>query len=123
MKRGIIVLLLFLVYGTVMPQSTRQDTTKIKEKIKKGINKQAKSDTLSNEIVLEAIEIKGKVEKPGVIIMPKRIEPKLKEIKLERDFKKEIKENVVDAIDPKKELGKVDKVKSIKKTIERKRKK
>ena len=75
----------------------------------------------SEEMDLGDIEVKGKVEKPGVTIMPKRIEPKLEEKELQRDFDKEIKEDMEGIYRPNKELSKVERVKSIKKAIDKKR--
>ena len=54
--------------------------------------------------------------------MPKRVEPELGEVELTRSFKKEMKDGVGEIPKPDKELGRVDRVKSIKKTVERKRK-
>jgi hypothetical protein len=82
----------------------------------------AVSDTVDGEIVLESIEIKGSVEKPGIIIMPKRVEPELGEVDLERSFQKEVKQGVGEIPKPEKELNAVEEVKSIKKTVDRKRK-
>ncbi len=79
-------------------------------------------DTLAGELILEEIFIQGRVEKPGVIILPKRVEPELGDVELERSFKREVKEGTGDIPKPEKELGQVDRVKSIKKTVERKRK-
>lgn len=82
----------------------------------------AVQDTVDGELVLETIEITGKVEKPGVIIMPSRVEPDLKKVELDRSFEKELKEGVGEIVEPKKELRQVEKVKSIKKTVGRERK-
>jgi hypothetical protein len=79
-------------------------------------------DSESGEMVLGVIEIKGKVEKPGVIIMPKRVEPRIAEMDLERSFNKEVKEGVGEIPTPERELRRVDRIESIKKTVERKRK-
>lgn len=75
----------------------------------------------SEELVLDDIQIKGKVEKPGVIIIPKRIEPKLEEKELERDFEKELKGEYEDIYRPDNELRKVERVESIKKAIDKDR--
>jgi len=82
----------------------------------------AVQDTVEGELVLETIEIKGRVEKPGVIIMPSRLEANLKKVELDRSFEKELKEGVGEIVEPKKELRQVEKVKSIKKTVGRERK-
>jgi len=99
-------------------QTAAQDTTG-KSPIP---TKDAKIDSLSGEMVLDVIEIKGRVEKPGVIIVPKRVEPKLKEVELERNFKREVQEGIGEIPKPEKELRTVEKVKSVKKIVERKRK-
>ena len=54
--------------------------------------------------------------------MPKRVEPKLDEVDLERNFEREVKEGVGEIIKPEDEMNRVDRVKSIKKTVERERK-
>jgi hypothetical protein len=98
-------------------QTVEQDSTK------KQISMEAASTMdSSGEMILDVIEIKGKVEKPGVIIMPKRVEPELSDVELKRSFKKEVEEGSGDILKPDKELGSVDHIKSIKKTVERKRK-
>lgn len=78
-------------------------------------------DTLG-ELVMEEIEIIGKVEKPSVIIVPKRMEPEIEDAELERSFQQEVKEGVGEIPKPTEELQKVDPVRSIKKTVVRKRK-
>ena len=88
--------------------STANDTTNISD--------------ADGEMVLETIEIKGNVEKPGLIIMPKRVEPELSDVDLERNFEREVKEGVGEIIKPEDEMNRVDRVKSIKKTVERERK-
>ena len=85
----------------------------------------ARADSSRNstgEMILDEIEIKGKVEKPGVIIIPKRVEPELGDVELKRSFKKEVEKGVGEILKPEKELGSVERIKSIKKTVERKRK-
>ena len=81
----------------------------------------AKTARADDEILLDEIQITGKVEKPGVIIMPKRIEPELDELTLKRSFQKEVKESMGDMPKPESILQEIDHVKSIKKTVERKR--
>ena len=78
-------------------------------------------DSLGTEMVLGVIEIKGRVEKPSVIIMPKRIEPEMGEVELKRSFEKEVMEGIGEIPTLEKEMDKVERVKSIKKTVERKR--
>ena len=73
------------------------------------------------ELVLDAIEIKGRVDKPSVIIMPKRIEPEVGEVELERDFEQELKEGIGEIPKPEDDMNKVERVQSIKKAVERDR--
>lgn len=75
----------------------------------------------SGELLLDEIEIRGNVEQPGVIIVPKRIEPEIKDIELKRSFEGELK-GAGDAPKPDEKLGEVEQVESIKKAVERKRK-
>lgn len=103
--------------GMIMAQNSNSDSTK------KAIKTQiTQIDTASGEMVLGVIEIKGKVEKPGVIIIPKRVEPEIGDMELERSFQKEVKEGVGEIPKLQKELRRLERVKSIKKTVERKRK-
>ena len=76
----------------------------------------------TEELVLDEIQIRGRIERPGVLIMPKRVEPELEEVELERSFKKEVKEGVGEVPTPDRELGKVDRARNIKKTLKKKRK-
>ena len=103
--------------GTVQAQKVTQDTTK--QKLESQI---ALPDSSAEEFVLDDIYIKGNVEKPGVIVMPKRVEPELEKVELERSFKREVKEGIGDIPKPEKELREVERVESIKKTVKRKRK-
>jgi len=124
MKRIILILIgLTLcslpVYAVEKP--VVQDTLKTKKvQLNKGNKTNIKKQ--NEEIVLDEIEIKGRVDKPGVIIVPKRVEPEMSKIELERSFSKEIKEGVGEIPKPEKELKELDRVKSIKKTLKRKRK-
>jgi len=104
--------------GIVLGQSTPGDSTNSQLEITAA----AKKDSVDGELIFDTIEIKGKVEKPGVIVIPKRLEPEMKEVELTRSFTKEVKEGVGEIMKPEKELRKVDRVESIKKTVERKRK-
>jgi hypothetical protein len=74
-----------------------------------------------DELYLDAIEIKGRVEKPSVIILPKRIDPEVGEIELEREFEQELKEGIGEILRPEEEMSKVERVQSIKQAIERDR--
>jgi hypothetical protein len=75
----------------------------------------------SGEIQLEEIDIQGSVEKPSVTIVPKRIEPDLRELELNRSFEQEVKENVGEIPKSDEPLRKVEPVESIKKSVEKKR--
>jgi hypothetical protein len=86
----------------------------------RNLSKTAKSGK-ADELILDDIEIKGEVEKPSVIILPKRLEPEMNEVELERSFKREVKEGTGDVPKPDKALGQVEPVKSIKRTIDKKR--
>jgi len=108
----------FVLFQNANAQTVTQDTTE--QKLETKTTK--KDSSTGGELVLKAIEIKGKIEKPGVIIMPKRVEPELGKMELERSFQRELKQGVGQVPKPEKELQQVDRVKSIKKTIERKRK-
>jgi hypothetical protein len=74
-----------------------------------------------HEIILDEIDIQGTVEKPSVIVVPKRIEPNLQEVELNRSFEKEVKEGVGEIPKSDEILRKVEPVPSIKKSIEKKR--
>jgi hypothetical protein len=89
------------------------------EMIKKADQSQRKDG--GDEVILDEIEIKGKIEKPGLIILPKRIEPEMEEIELERSFKKEVKEGMGEIQKPDEATGKVEDIHSIKKAVKRKR--
>ena len=116
-------LICILVVGLSLPViaeiNTKSDSVKQK---KQKIVKKKSSKENSEEMVLEEIQIKGRVDKPGVIIVPKRVEPEMSKIELDRNFNKEIKEGVGEIPKPDKELRSLDRVKSIKKTLNRKRK-
>ena len=81
----------------------------------------ADNDGDGDEIILDDIEIIGQVEKPGVIIFPKRIEPDLPEVELERSFQRELKEGMGEFVKPDEELSQIENVQSIKEAVEKKR--
>ncbi|MBN2030135.1 hypothetical protein JW824_07800 [bacterium] len=95
------------------------DQSEIQQNTTEQIVSQQDSD--GGEMVLEAIEIQGKVERPGVIIVPKRVEPEIEEIELERSFQQEVKEEMGQIPEPERELQSVDRIESIKKTIQKER--
>ena len=111
-----IILTGFLGYASTRAQTMVADTTLTNAET------ETAADSEQGEMVLGVIEIKGKVEKPGVIIMPKRVEPHMAEMDLERSFNKEVKEGVGEIPKPERELRRMDRIESIKKTVERKRK-
>jgi hypothetical protein len=82
---------------------------------------QSKEHSETEEIVLDAIEIIGNVEKPGVIILPKRIEPEIGKVELNRSFKREVEEDVGEVFQPGKALHQIEELKSIKKAVEKNR--
>jgi hypothetical protein len=75
-----------------------------------------------NFLQLDEIRIQGEVERPSVIVLPKRIEPEMQADSLNRSFSQEIRKNTDEVPTPVKALNRVEPVKSIKKEIEKKRK-
>ena len=75
------------------------------------------------EIILDEIEIKGRVDKPGVIILPKRIEPEVQELDLDRSFQQEVKNGIGEIPGPDRMLRELEQVESIKKAVEKNRNK
>ncbi|HDQ45596.1 MAG TPA: hypothetical protein ENN17_08890 [bacterium] len=73
------------------------------------------------ELVLEAIEIRGRVERPGVIILPKRMTPHIKEVEINRSFEEEVKNGVGDLPQPDQVLRRLEPVNNIKKAVEKER--
>jgi hypothetical protein len=45
----------------------------------------------NGEMVLDEIEIQGQIEKPGVIVMPRRVNPEIEQLELGRSFENEVK--------------------------------
>jgi len=84
---------------------------------------QAISPNEAEEIVLDDIEIKGRVDRPGVIILPKRIEPEVQEIDLDRSFQQEVKNGIGEIPGPDRMLRQLEQVESIKKAVEKERNK
>jgi hypothetical protein len=122
MRSGYVLILIYLFTGSGMMgvargQNTDQDTSRTQK-----VRRLASQDTSRQELVFDDIEVKGKVEKPGVIIIPKRLEPELSQVELERSFEKEMKDGIGEIPKPTRELKRVDRVESIKKAVERKRK-
>ncbi len=95
----------------------------VQDSSRRGLRMTAAGDTsATEELVLDEIQIRGRIERPSVLIMPKRVEPELEEVELDRSFKKEVKEGVGEVPTPDRELGRVDRVQNVKKTIKKKRK-
>ena len=124
MGRFIAVILVFILWIVTAgllaqspPRTAASDSTGNADSVRMSQN----MDYGEGEIILDDIDITGKVEKPGVIIMPKRIEPELDEVTLQRSFEKEVKESMAEMPKPKSVLHDIDHVKSIKKTVEKKR--
>ena len=122
----IVFIFIFLFSNLYMIQSvnceTRQQDNPVKTTTQDSTGVTSGVTSGDEEMVLETIEIKGNVQKPGLIIMPKRVEPKLDKVDLERNFEREVNEGVGEIIKPEDEMNRVDRVKSIKKTVERERK-
>ena len=106
--------------GVSESQGAEPDTVAAARKPK---HAQPAADTTGKDIiVLEAIEIRGKVQKPGVLLVPRRLEPEVGKIELERSFDDEVKQELGELPKPEKELRDMERVESVKKTVERKRK-
>lgn len=117
-NRCLLWLLLFVVLLSRVPASggeTNRDTVRVSR------NTAVAPDSLKGEMILEAIDILGNVEKPGVIIMPKRLEPELESVELDRSFEDELREGTGDLEKVVRDLDRVDRVENIKKTVGRKR--
>lgn len=74
-----------------------------------------------DELILDTIDIKGEVDQPGVIFMPKRIEPELSDVDLERSFDDELKNGAGDVPSPVEAKHHVEDVKDVNKIVKRKR--
>jgi hypothetical protein len=115
-----------LVIGCMLlPANTRaQDAKSDSTQVKKPEQTAAvvrDSSNAENIIVLDSIEIRGRVQKPGVLLVPKRVAPEMGKIELNRSFDKELKEaGGLPRVE--KELRKVDRVESVKKAVEKERK-
>jgi len=103
----------FFVFSAVLlPADSTQNASRQTEK---------KNRSADREISLDEIDIQGSIEKPSVIIVPKRIEPDLQEVELNRSFEQEVKEGVGEIPKTEDPLRKVEPAPSIKKSIEKKR--
>ena len=108
--------------GTARSQVASPDTAMVKMRSLRSAAAAGRDSTDKNVIVLEEIEIRGKVQKPGVLLVPRRVEPEVGKMELERSFDNEVKQELGDVPKPEKELREVERVESVKKTVERKRK-
>jgi hypothetical protein len=114
MKMRLTFIILFSLAVCVFSAApSAEDTTKSVSKKSAGAG--------GKEITLDEIDIQGVVEKPSVIIVPKRIEPDLKEKELSRSFEQEVRESTGDIPKQDEPLRKVEPAPSIKKTMEKKR--
>jgi len=116
----IILFLIFLgciIVGDVTAQNRKKDTkkTKTKEIIEN------KVDTVSNELILDEINIKGELDRPNVIILPKRVEANVKKIDLERKFSKEINKAEGEIPELQEKLREIENIESIKKALNKDR--
>jgi hypothetical protein len=119
MKPRLIFLILFYQAICVLSSTPSAADTSRKAPVKPGSAQAAKP--ADKEIMLGEIEIQGALEKPSVIIVPKRIEPELKEKELSRSFEQEVKQSAGEIPKQDESLRKVEPAPSIKKTIEKKR--
>ena len=112
-----ILLIVLLPFCGAFSQSAAKDTAKIKETVPQ----KSVQDT-SGVLILEDIQIHGEVQSPGVMIIPRRVEPELKERELSRSFQTELKQGGT-IVKPEDELRSLERVKSIRKALEKERKK
>ncbi len=98
----------------LLSQTSPQDTSKVSAVQNSDLNGD------DDELVLDVIE--SYVDKPGVTIIPKRVEPEMEEREIGRSFEREVKQGVGEIPMPDDALRKVDRVQSIKKAIDKKRK-
>ena len=114
-----ILFLIFISTGNIFAQSTKQDT------VTADTNHIARNsvvvDTVANELILEEINIEGEIDRPNVIIMPKRVETDMEKIDLERKFSEEINQAEGELPELEEELRKIERIESIKKTLKKDR--
>jgi len=114
-----IFFLFFIVIGNIFAQNPKQDTITVKTS--EIAEDTVVVDTVSDELILEEITIEGEIDRPNVIIMPKRVETDMEKIDLERKFSKEINQAEGELPELEEELRKVESIESIKKTVKRDR--
>lgn len=114
--------LFFLQWQLLFAQTVSKDSSHATASMSDMDKKNNSSATEDGELVLDVIEIKGYVDKPGVTIIPKRVEPEMEDMEIDRSFDREVKQGVGEIPMPDDALRQVDRVKSIKKAIDKKRK-
>lgn len=100
----------------IFGQATEKDSTEKKSGIIEN-----KADTVSSELILNEIRIKGQIDRPNVIVIPKRVKTDVVKIDLKRNFKEEVNQADGDIPELNKELRKIEKIKSINKAVNKKR--
>ena len=117
---GCLVIAFVFMAANAWTQGARSDSTQVKNTARSTVAVSDSSNT-GNVIVLDSIEIRGRVQKPGVLLVPKRVTPEMGKMELNRSFDKELKEaGGLPRVE--KELRKVDRVESVKKAVEKERK-
>ncbi|MFO7891092.1 MAG: hypothetical protein R6V04_12235 [bacterium] len=106
-----------ILVGNGIAQNSKKDTV---SSATKELN-QNPSDTVSNELILDEISIKGEIDRPNVTIMPKRVETDVKKIDLERKFSEEVNKAQGEVPELKEELRKIENIESIKNTMKKDR--
>ncbi len=110
------ICVLFFQWQMLLSQTSAKDTSRVR------VVQSSELDSDDGELVLDVIEIKGYVDKPGVTIIPKRVDTEMEEREIGRSFEHEVKQGVGEIPMPEDDLRKVDRVQSIKKAIDKKRK-
>ena len=118
---GCVIMAFVLLAANAWAQGARSDSTQAKNNTGSTAAAVRDSSNTGDVIVLDSIEIRGRVQKPGVLLVPKRVTPEMGKMELNRSFDKELKEaGGLPRVD--KELRKVDRVESVKKAVEKERK-
>jgi hypothetical protein len=114
MFRAILIVFMFVIQITYPLRAAEREASRESDTD----SSQVKNE---DELILETIDIKGEVDQPGVIFMPKRIEPELSDVDLERSFEDELKSGTGDVPSPVESKHHVEDVKDVKKIVKRKR--
>ncbi len=119
LNKYILFLIVFgnIIAGDIFAQNSKNDTTSAKNKE----STKNKVDTVSNELILDEINIKGEIDKPNVIIMPKRVETDVKKVDLERKFSQEINKAEGEIPELQEKLREIENIESIKKALNKDR--